>query len=86
MARALLAAALLCALASPVVAARHRTVCVAVTIELILALGQPGAADLGFWARASQKLSAEGYAPVNSVGTPGERASHRLNIQWELRA
>lgn len=32
MARALIAAALLCALFSPVMAARHRTVCVAVAI------------------------------------------------------
>jgi hypothetical protein len=38
MTRALLAASLLCALASPAVAARHRTVCVAVTIELIPSL------------------------------------------------
>lgn len=38
MARALLAVALLCALASPAMAARHRTVCVAVMIELIPSL------------------------------------------------
>jgi hypothetical protein len=38
MARALLAVALLCALASPAVAAQHHTVCVAVTIELIPSL------------------------------------------------
>jgi hypothetical protein len=42
MARALLAVALLCALASPAVAARHRTVCVAVTIELIPSLVRAG--------------------------------------------
>ena len=35
MARALIALALLGAMGSPAVAARHRTVCVAVTIELI---------------------------------------------------
>jgi hypothetical protein len=38
MARALLAVALLCAVASPAMAARHQTVCVAVTIELIPSL------------------------------------------------
>jgi len=38
MARALLALALLCAVASPAMAARHRQVCVAVTIEMIPSL------------------------------------------------
>lgn len=38
MARILIAAALLCALASPAMAARHRTVCVAVAIEGIPSL------------------------------------------------
>ena len=38
MTRALIAAALLCALASPAMAARHRAVCVAVAIEGIPSL------------------------------------------------
>jgi hypothetical protein len=44
MARALLAVALLCAMVSPAMAGRPRTVCVAVTIELIpsLVCARPG--------------------------------------------